>query len=91
MLIHDAQEQVRLLYAALGNRSQGAASTPERHLTEAQEVLKQLTSRSGRAEPTSESNRRSVGILLLAAFGIASHLEVDSLDALKSVLLEESP
>ncbi len=34
---------------------------------------------------------RAVGLMLLVALGLATELEVDSLQALRSVLLEESP
>ena len=40
---------------------------------------------------TPTDRERAVGLMLLVALGLANELEVDSLGALRSVLLEESP
>ena len=40
---------------------------------------------------TPTDRERAVGLMLLVALGLANELEVDSLQALRSVLLGESP
>ena len=92
MLLRDAQEEARILYTARRDSAQDGEDTLLSHMAEATAILKSLqhTERAKR-EQTPAQKARAVGLILLVGFGLANELEVDSLEALKSVLLEESP
>lgn len=92
MLLRDAQEQVRILYAARKHSAKDDTGMLSSNLDEAVSFLDKLqsTRKIGRQQ-TPDQKTRAIGILLLVTLGLANELEVDSLDALKSVLLEECP
>ena len=91
MLLRDAQEEARVVYAARRGSGEAADEPLEPHLGEATMFLDTLrrTERSQWNELGEPG--RAVGLLLLVALGLASELEIDSLEALRSVLLAESP
>ena len=61
-------------------------------MTEATAILKSLKDvKRTTWDKTSTPKTRIVGLLLMVALGLASEMEVDSLQALKSMFLEESP
>jgi hypothetical protein len=61
------------------------------HIAESASYLKVMSGVSDGDGSRSITNpERTVGIMLLVAFGLANEFEIDSLDALRSVLLEES-
>jgi hypothetical protein len=92
MMLRDAQEETRVVYAARKDLQGNRIDLLLSHISEAINILKSLQEAkpSGWAHVFS-SNERSVGLLLLVALGVANETKVDSLQALKSVLLEESP
>ena len=92
MLLRDAQEETRIVYSARRGLLRDRSDCLLLHISEAIDVLKLLkeAEKSTWAQ-ASASKERAVGLLLLVALGIANETEVDSLEALKSVLLKESP
>ena len=91
MLVRDAQEEARVVYAARRGSGTDLGEPLQVHLAEATGFLDRLrrTERSQWCELGEPE--RAVGVLLLVALGLANELEVDSLEALKSVLPAESP
>ena len=92
MLPRDAQEEARILYAALRDSAGDGGDPLVSHVAEAAATLETLrgTERGNWGQPPTD-RERAVGLVLLVALGLATVLEVDSLQALRSVLLEESP
>ena len=92
MLLRGAQEEARVLYAALHDSAGDDGDPLVSHVAEAATTLETLRG-TGRGEwgKTPADRNRLVGLMLLVALGLANELEVDSLAALRSVLLEESP
>ena len=92
MLLRGAQEEARVLYAALRDSAGDDGDPLVSHVAEAAATLETLRG-TGRGEwgQTPADRNRLVGLMLLVALGLANELEVDSLAALRSVLLEESP
>lgn len=92
MLLRDAQEETRVVYTARRDFSRDRSDLLLSHISEVIDILKLLREAK---KPTwarvSTSKKRTIGLLLLVALGVANETEVDSLEALKSVLLEESP
>ncbi len=92
MLLRDAQEETRVVYTARRDLSRDRSDLLLTHISEVIDILKLLREAK---QPTwaqlSTSKERTVGLLLLIALGVANETQVDSLEALKSVLLEESP
>ena len=93
MLLRDAQEETRVVYAARRDLSGGKGNNLLlSHISEVIDNLKLLKEAKKSAwSQMSTSKERMAGLLLLVALGVANETEVDSLEALKSVLLEESP
>ena len=92
MLLRDAQEQVRILYAARKHSAKDSTGMLSSNLDEAVSFLDKLQStRKFDLKQTPDQKARAIGILLLITLGLANEWEVDSLEALKSVLLEECP
>ncbi len=92
MLLRDAQEETRVLYAALRDSAGHGGDPLVSHVAEAVATLEMLRgTERGDWGKTSTDWERAVGLMLLVALGLANELEVDSLQALRSVLLEESP
>ena len=92
MLLRDAQEESRVLYVARRDSAKDAENLLLSHMTEVIAILKTLqdTKRTN-WDQTPTPQKRIVGLLLMVALGLANEMEIDSLQALKSVLLEESP
>ncbi len=92
MSLRDAQEEARVLYAALRDSTGDGGDPWVSHVAEAAATLETLrATERGNWGQTPTDRERSVGLVLLVALGLANELEVDSLQALRSVLLEESP
>jgi thymidine phosphorylase len=92
MLLRDAQEETRVVYAARQTLSKDSGDVLLNHISEAIEILESLKTAEKSSWPQMlTSKKRAVGLLLLIALGIANETEVDSFEALKSLLLEESP
>jgi hypothetical protein len=92
MLIRDAQEESRIVYNARRNLPREGSELLLSHISEAVDLLRSLQEAEKSAwDQVSSSKERTVGLLLLVALGVANETKVDSLVALKSVLLEESP
>ena len=92
MLLRDAQEEARVVYTARRDLAEGGRDLILSHVSEVIEILQPLKE----AEKSTwthlpASKKRTVGLLLLVAMGLANQTQVDSLEALKSILLEESP
>lgn len=92
MLLRSAQEEARILYAARRDATSGGGDALADHVAEAAKILEflQRTERTnwGRALP---DRTRAVGLILLVVLGLAGEFEVDSLAALESEFLKESP
>jgi hypothetical protein len=91
MLLRDAQEEARVLYAALrdsvGDREDSLVS----HVAEVTATLETLRgTKWGNWGQTPTDRASGVGLMLLFASGLANELEVHCLRARRSVLLEES-
>jgi len=92
MLLRDAQEQARVIYNARQNFPDKNENLLRMHLSEVISVLEKIRMSDVLKEKVIVENlNRAVGLMLLVSLELANQLEVDSLDALKSVLLEESP
>ena len=92
MLLRDAQEETRVLYAARRNSRKNSDDLLPAHMAEVSSILRTLESAKGQeCGQTSEQKQRTVGLILLVGLGLANEAHVDSLEALKSVLLQESP
>ncbi len=92
MLLRDAQEETRVVYTARRGLSRGISNLLLSHISEVIDILESLKEAKKSAwAQVSTSKERTVGLLLLVALGVANETEVDSFEALKSVLLEESP
>ncbi len=86
MLVRDAQEEARILYAALRDSAGDGGDPLVSHLAEAAETLATLRgTERGNLGQTPTDRERAVGLMLLVALGLANELEVDSLQALRSV------
>ena len=91
MLLRDAQEETRILYAAK-RTAPGAQRDPLlTHTSEALDVLNAVVRTPADRLQALQDPKRAVGMLLLVGFALANDLQVDSLDAMKSILLEQSP
>ena len=92
MLLRDAQEQARVIYNARQNSLDKNENLLRMHLSEVISILEKIRMSDVLKEKDIVENlNRTVGLMLLVSLELANQLEVDSLDALKSVLLEESP
>lgn len=92
MLLRDAQEEARILYAALRDSAGDQVDPLVSQMAEAAATLETLRgTERGDWGQTPADRERAVGLMLLVALGLANELEVDSLSALKTVLLDESP
>ena len=92
MLLRDAQEEARIVYTARRYSAKGGEDLLLLQMAEAADIIKELRDmKMTDWEHTHTSKTRIVGLLLLIAFGLANKMKVDSLEAFKSVLLEESP
>ena len=92
MLLRDAQEETRVLYAARRDSKKNKDDLLLAHMAEASSMLRTLESaKRQECGQTSEQKQRTVGLILLVGLGLANEAQVDSLEALKSVLLQESP
>jgi len=92
MLLRDAQEETRVVYAARRDLPRDRSDLLLSHISEVIDILTSLQKANKSAwAQVSSSKERTVGLLLLVALGVANETKVDSLEALKSVLLEESP
>jgi len=92
MLLRDAQEETRVVYTARRDLSRDRSDLLLSHISEVIDILKLLReAKKPTWDQVSTSKERTVGLLLLVALGVANETQVDSLAALKSVLLEESP
>ncbi len=92
MLVRNAQEEARILYAALRDSAGDEGDPLVSHVAEAAVTIETLRgTERGNWGQTPMDRERAVGLMLLVALGLANELEVDSLQALRSVLLEESP
>lgn len=92
MLLRDAQEQVRVLYAARRDSASSSEDAFTAHLLEANDAIDGL---QGLRKPTCEGHGvnpgRVVGVLLLVALETANKLNIDALAAFTDVLHTESP
>jgi len=92
MLLRDAREEARILFAALGNAGKDEGDLLTSHVAEAARLLDML---KGTVPDlwgdVSEARTRTVGLVLLVGVALANALKLDSTEALKGVLLEESP
>ena len=91
MLLRDAQEQTRILYAAQRNSRRGGGDPVTRHASEAAAILETLVSEPTNWKQSIADPTRSVALLTVGALGVANELKVDSLKALESFLVEKSP
>jgi hypothetical protein len=92
MLLRDAQGETRVVYTARRDLSRNRSDLLLSHISEVIDILKLLKEAKKSAwSQVSTSKERTVGLLLLVALGVANETQVDSLEALNSVLLEESP
>ena len=92
MLLRDAQEETRVVYTARRDLTKGRSDLLLSHISEVIDILKLLKdAKKTTWAQLSTSKERTVGLLLLVALGVANETQVDSLEALKSILLEESP
>lgn len=92
MLVRDAQEEARILYAALRDSAGEQGDPLVSHVAEAAACLETLRgTERGQWAQTPAGWERAVGLMLLVALGLANEVEVDSVEALRSVLHEESP
>jgi hypothetical protein len=92
MLLRDAQEEARILFAALRNAGKGEDDLLTSHVAEAAGLLDVLKgTEPGLWCDVSAARTRTVGLVLLVGLALANALKVDSTEALKEVLLEESP
>ena len=92
MLLRDAQEEVRIVYTARRDHAKSGEILLMTHITEATAILQSLKDmKQTDWNQMTTSKTRGVGLLLMVALGIANKIEIDSLQALKAVLLEESP
>ena len=91
MLLRDAQEEARILYIARRDSAKHSQDLLLAHMAEATTTLKTLQ-RTGRTkwEQAPAQRSRAVGLMLLVTLGLANEMEVDSLEAFRSLLLEES-
>ena len=92
MLLREAQEEARIVYTARRDSATEERDALLSHICELTTVLKklQITGPSGLVMD-SRHQVRLVGLMLLAGLGLANEMNVDSLKAFKSLLLEESP
>ena len=92
MLLRDAQEEARIVHAAMRGAVANDGDPQVSHVAEAAALLEILkgTDRS-RWTDVIEDRTKAVGLILLTGLGLANEFEVDGSEALKSVLLEESP
>lgn len=92
MLLRDAQEQARVLYVARRASGGNAEDLLQTHIAEIISTLKTLQSTKRTTWPQTPSQKaRDVGLMLLAALELANEMEIDSLQALESLLYKESP
>lgn len=88
MLLRDAQEQARVVYAARQASAKNDEDLLQAHITEIISTLKTLQN----TKPTTwPQNAKDVGLILLVALELANEMEIDSLQALESLLYKESP
>ena len=92
MSLRDAQEEARIVYTAQRDYAKEGEDLLLLHMTEATIILKSLKNIERTTwDQTSTPKARIIGLLLMVALGLANEMEVDSLEALKSLLYEESP
>jgi hypothetical protein len=92
MLLRDAQEEARVLYTALRDSAETGEDPLLSHVAEAASTLETLRGMErGNWKDLPAEQERAVGLMLLLALGLANEVEVDSLRALKAVMLKESP
>lgn len=92
MLLRDAQEEVRVLCLALRNSARIEGEPLQVLAGELANTFHQLSQRKPSDWKDLIGNRdRTVGLMLLAALGAANELEVDSRDALKTVMYAAFP
>lgn len=86
------KEEARILYAARRDSRKNRDDLLLSHMAEVTAILRTLHSR-GREEWNHlfEQKQRTIGLILLVALGLADEVQVDSLQGLRSVLLQESP
>ena len=92
MLLRDAQEQARVLYVARRDSAGNDVDLLQAHITEIISILKMLqsTNRTTWSKALSQKTR-DVGLMLLVALELANEMDIDSLEALESLLYKESP
>ncbi len=93
MLLRDAQEETQILYAARRDSRKNRDDLLLSHMAEVTAILRTLHSR-GREEWNHlffEQKQKTIALILMVALGLADEVQVDSLQGLKSVLLQESP
>jgi hypothetical protein len=92
MLLRDAQEEARIVYIARQNRTKGRNDVFLSHITEVTDILESLrNTKQSDWHETDIPSARIVGLLLMVALELANKLKIDSLEALESLFLEESP
>jgi hypothetical protein len=92
MLLRDAQEQVRVLNAARRDFVGGRQHPLATDLADLAVVLERLGGGSAAVWGASIVDKeQTVGLMLLAALGVANELEVDGAEALRATLLKQSP
>ena len=92
MLLRDAQEQVRVLYAARRDSASSSEDAFTTHLLEANDAIDGLQDLRKRTyEGHGVNPGRVVGVLLLVALETANKLNIDALAAFTDVLHTESP
>ena len=92
MLLRDAQEQARILYAAKRDSASTSENAFRAHLFEANDAIKAFQEQG---KPVCEAHgmnpSRAVGVLLLVALETANELNIDALAAFTDLLHTESP
>lgn len=92
MLLRDVQEEVRVRYAAIRDSAEDAGDPLVLHVAGAAAILEKLrATERGNWGRTTADRENAVGLVLPAVLGLANELEVDSLQALRSVSLGASP
>ncbi len=92
MLLREAQEQVRVLNAAIRNSTGGRADRLAAQVSEAGDTLRRLADRDPSEWTDLVANKdKTVGLMLIVVLGVANELGVDALEAMQATLIEESP
>ena len=92
MLLRDAQEEARILYSALRDSTTEGNGALESHLKEALATAEKLVDAERiRWSTAVEDPSKIIGLFLLVSLGLANEFGIDSVEALRRMLLEKSP